>query len=311
MTLEASETPQVLTLSQMGGGEMVPGTQEVIVAPVGESGTMPGGTTQTSQAPQPSGQMGATAPATASVTGPETGAMVSVSAMVETGDELPAETRAVARAAPPSASPAEAPAQVAAQVLTQVPTQAPAVILSDAEGVQVLQTPSPAVMSRVALDSISYSDAGDVQLSGRGAGEGFVRVYLDNTPITTSRIGAAGLWRTDLPDVDEGIYTLRVDEVDTRGQVTSRVETPFKREAPETVVLVQSEVNAAASDARVATGETARVRVVTVQPGSTLWAIARDQYGDGVLYLRLFEANRDRIRDPDLIYPGQVFDLPR
>lgn len=49
---------------------------------------------------------------------------------------------------------------------------------------------------------------------------------------------------------------------------------------------------------------------VTVQPGFTLWAIAKGQYGDGVRYVQVFEANRDRIRDPDLIYPGQVFTLP-
>ena len=49
---------------------------------------------------------------------------------------------------------------------------------------------------------------------------------------------------------------------------------------------------------------------VTVQPGHTLWAIAREEFGEGVLYVQLFEANRDRIRDPDLIYPGQVFTIP-
>jgi nucleoid-associated protein YgaU len=50
---------------------------------------------------------------------------------------------------------------------------------------------------------------------------------------------------------------------------------------------------------------------VTVQPGLTLWAIAQDQFGDGVLYVQVYEANKDRIRDPDLIYPGQVFALPK
>ncbi len=53
-----------------------------------------------------------------------------------------------------------------------------------------------------------------------------------------------------------------------------------------------------------------RVGVVTVQPGNTLWGIASQQYGAGILYVRVFEANRDRIRNPDLIYPGQVFALP-
>jgi nucleoid-associated protein YgaU len=49
---------------------------------------------------------------------------------------------------------------------------------------------------------------------------------------------------------------------------------------------------------------------VTVQPGFTLWAIARGRWGDGNMYVQVFEANRDRIRDPDLIYPGQVFTIP-
>ena len=52
------------------------------------------------------------------------------------------------------------------------------------------------------------------------------------------------------------------------------------------------------------------MRVVTVQPGNTLWAIARESYGEGPLFVRVFEANRDRIRDPDLIYPGQIFEIP-
>jgi nucleoid-associated protein YgaU len=49
---------------------------------------------------------------------------------------------------------------------------------------------------------------------------------------------------------------------------------------------------------------------ITVQPGYSLWKIARDTYGEGVLYVQVYEANRERIRDPDLIYPGQVFLLP-
>jgi len=49
---------------------------------------------------------------------------------------------------------------------------------------------------------------------------------------------------------------------------------------------------------------------VTVQPGYTLWGIAQESYGDGVLYVQLFEANRDLIKNPNLIYPGQVFSLP-
>lgn len=48
----------------------------------------------------------------------------------------------------------------------------------------------------------------------------------------------------------------------------------------------------------------------TVQSGDTLWKIARDHYGDGDLYLEIFEANRDVLAGPDRIFPGQELVLP-
>ena len=130
-------------------------------------------------------------------------------------------------------------------------------------------------------------------MAGRGAAQGFVRVYLDDKPVKTSRIAENGAWQAPLPDVDVGVYRLRIDEVDEEGTVTSRVETPFQREAPEVAI----------ANPRTATA-------VTVQPGFTLWAIAKTRFGAGEQYVRVYEANRDLIRDPDLIYPGQVFTLP-
>ena len=47
-----------------------------------------------------------------------------------------------------------------------------------------------------------------------------------------------------------------------------------------------------------------------IRQGDNLWTIARRVYGEGIRYTQIFEANTDQIRNPDLIYPGQVFDLP-
>jgi len=180
---------------------------------------------------------------------------------------------------------------------------APAVLLADDTGIRVVQEGGvgPQGVQSVVIDTISYDPKGEVSLGGRGAGAGFVRVYLNNKPIKTTAIGVDGQWRTPLPEVDTGVYTLRVDEVDDAGKVTSRTETPFKREEPEIV---------AALDTRNDAQRSADVGVITVQPGNTLWGIASDKYGDGFLYVRVFDANKDRIRDPDLIYPGQIFEVP-
>jgi nucleoid-associated protein YgaU len=212
--------------------------------------------------------------------------------------ETPTEPAAAAPAEP-AAAPTETAATDAAPAAEAEPG-APAVLLSDAEGVRVLQSGEPEAVDNVSVDAISYDETGEVTLSGRATGSGTVRVYLDNAPVLTTGIGADGAWRTELPDVDTGVYTLRVDEIAEDGTVTSRLETPFQREPVQTILALAEEE---ADDAR-------PVRLVTVQPGNTLWGISRRSYGEGTLYVRVFEANRARIRDPDLIYPGQVFTVP-
>jgi len=178
------------------------------------------------------------------------------------------------------------------------------VLVSDDEGVRVVagdRNIAPELTTNIALDTITYDPAGEVAIGGRASGDGFVQVYIDNQPITTSRIAEDGDWSTDLPQVDTGIYTLRVDEVDNAGTVVSRIETPFKREDSETVAAVLAEDTAK---------EGFEVAVRTVQPGATLWAIAQEEMGAGIMYVAVYEANKDLIRDPDLIYPGQVFRMP-
>jgi nucleoid-associated protein YgaU len=47
-----------------------------------------------------------------------------------------------------------------------------------------------------------------------------------------------------------------------------------------------------------------------IRRGDNLWTIARRVYGEGVKYTTIYDANTGQIRDPDRIYPGQVFSLP-
>ena len=54
-----------------------------------------------------------------------------------------------------------------------------------------------------------------------------------------------------------------------------------------------------------------RVDTAVVTRGDSLWRISRSTYGEGVRYSVIYKANRDQIRDPDLIYPGQIFVLPK
>lgn len=214
----------------------------------------------------------------------------------------------------PSAAPA--PALPEAETEVQAPPaataeapdtpRAPAVILADEEGVRVIQPGGDAALQpSVVIDAISYRADGAVEIAGRGEAGQFIRLYLDNALQATLPVGPDGRWSLTEPGIAAGVYTLRADMVDEAGKVTARFETPFRREAPEELIAAAPEP---------VPGEeapTTQVSVVTVQPGFTLWGIARESYGDGFLYVKVYEANKDQIRDPDLIYPGQVFEVPK
>ncbi len=181
-----------------------------------------------------------------------------------------------------------------------------AVLRAGPEGVEVVQPVAPStpeLADKVALDAISYTPTGDVVLTGRARPAALVRVYIDNEPVVDVRTNVSGRWRTGLDGVAPGFYTLRLDEIDPlEGKVLSRLETPFKREAPDVLVQPTPEPGAPVVETS--------VRAVTVQKGDTLWAISQARYGDGFLFVRVFEANKEAIRNPDLIYPGQIFNLP-
>ena len=66
----------------------------------------------------------------------------------------------------------------------------------------------------------------------------------------------------------------------------------------------------AGAGAGAAAGAAAAARTYTVQAGDTLSAIAKDQLGSANAYMKIFEANRDQLTDPDKIKPGQVLRIP-
>ena len=282
-TLPQSAAPRLITLSMVADGAAVASTQSVALEPV---------------APQ-------------------------------TGVEPPV-VAAADPAAQPEVTPPEAPAPAATATATAEPQAPTAILLSD-HGATVLQGAAPAAGADVSIAAITYTPDGAVQLSGLGAPGAVVRLYLDTAEAGQALVSGTGGWVTTLRGVAPGLYTLRADQLDAAGKVTARFETPFQRETlealasvmkpaaasgtpvPKSVAVPQAQPTApdvaAAPAAQPAVAPEAPL-TVTVQPGFTLWRIARENFGDGVMYVKVFEANKDQIRNPDLIYPGQVFTVP-
>jgi nucleoid-associated protein YgaU len=161
------------------------------------------------------------------------------------------------------------------------------------QGTTVLQAPGGSPRAGdLTVGTLDYDEGGRISASGTAAPGAAVRAYVDDQPAGTATAGTDGRWRIapDAP-VSPGPHRLRIDRLGPDGRVVGRLELPFSRRL------------ALAADGTTRPG-------ITIVRGDNLWNIARARYGDGFLYTVIYQANRDQIRNPDLIYPGQVFATP-
>jgi nucleoid-associated protein YgaU len=166
-----------------------------------------------------------------------------------------------------------------------------AVLAPDAAPSRLLQGPENSAPGRLGLDTVDYDDRGAIRFSGTAPAGIPLRVYVDNKPVGDAVANPGGHWMLSPgQSVDAGMHHLRLDQLTPEGHVAGRVELPFVRET-----LALSQVHA---------GQ------VVVEPGQNLWRLARRVYGNGLRYTVIYQANRDQIRDPRRIYPGQVFTTP-
>jgi LysM repeat protein len=143
----------------------------------------------------------------------------------------------------------------------------------------------------LSMDAIEYDDQGRVMLSGRASPGATVQIYAGNQPLATATADAAGEWsaKSSRP-AGPGRLELRLDQLGKDARVVQRIVVPLAQTAA----------------VQLSPGQT-----YTVQPGNNLWQISRRAYGIGTRYLIIYSANLGQIRDPERIYPGQVFKLPR
>jgi nucleoid-associated protein YgaU len=167
-----------------------------------------------------------------------------------------------------------------------------------------------------------------------------VRIYLNGAALADVTADRGGHWSMT---IDKGMvgghYQLRADAVNPGGKVTARAEVPFEMpaslkakpdlpdsgigtSAPEVSTSTSGE-NAPAADAKPQLSATVsgqatpshavvqKIETASVVRGDSLWRISRKVFGRGIRYTWIYAANSSQIRNPNLIYPGQLFVLPR
>ena len=171
---------------------------------------------------------------------------------------------------------------------------------------------SAADQARVSIFAVDVLTTGIVAASGSAQPGAEVRLYLNDTFIATAKAGEKGGWSLTIErGVTPGLYRLRADEMGPDGKVASRAEVQFEVpqiQASAPAPNLPTPVSAVQSGGANVVVES--VQTATVIRGDSLWRISEKIYGHGMRYTIIHGANSDQIRDPDLIYPGQVFVLP-
>ena len=144
----------------------------------------------------------------------------------------------------------------------------------------------------MSFDALSYTSEGVLKLAGKAQPRSRVEVYVDGQRIGWGITDDDGFWNITLGEpIKPGDYVLRFNQYfDER--IVSSIDTPISQPDMSTIESITEDI-------------------VVVQPGNSLWRISRRFYGRGIMYTTIFKANRSQINDPDLIYPGQIFEIPK
>ena len=215
------------------------------------------------------------------------------------------------------------------------PTDRPVVaLMTPGKPTVVLSQPAaPKPMAgAVVVEAVETEPGGKFHVSGQAQPGAAVRLYLNDSFVASVTAGADGRFAVTINEgVTPGSYRVRLDEVESNsGAVRARAEVPFN--VPDTMVTASVPAQAttskppgiAAAQPQLAAAATTvlpdggspstvvipKITTTTVARGDNLWRISRLSYGAGTRYAVIYKANRKHIRNPNLIYPGQIFVLP-
>jgi nucleoid-associated protein YgaU len=228
--------------------------------------------------------------------------------------------------------------QSVAVALEPGPTDRPLVALMTPDKPTVVLSqpaaPKPMAAGAVVVGAVETEPGGKLHVSGQARPGAAMRLYLNDSFIASVTAGTDGRFAVTInKGVAPGNYRIRLDEMESiSGAVRARAEVPFN--IPDTVVTgavpaqatasKRPDMAAAAKQPELAAGVATvppdgnspstvvvpKIVTTTVSRGDSLWRLSHNTYGAGTRYAVIYKANREQIRNPNLIYPGQIFVLP-
>ncbi|MGH6861831.1 MAG: LysM peptidoglycan-binding domain-containing protein, partial [Phyllobacterium sp.] len=183
----------------------------------------------------------------------------------------------------------------------------------------------PAVKTSISVEAVEI-EGNKLFVAGTADAGSTVRVYANSDLLGSTTATPDGRFLVQaVKELRVGDYIVRAEMLAKDGvTIVAKAAVPFKREAGERVAAVAADA-ASGETAREGTGEPAIAQAsagdaasplqnvdgsVIIRRGDNLWRISRRTYGKGMRYTTIYLANKEQIRNPNMIFPGQVFALP-
>ena len=140
----------------------------------------------------------------------------------------------------------------------------------------------------LSLDIVEYLDNDSLNLSGRTKPSSLISLFFSNNFINDTQSDRYGNWKIELKNFKLTDNNLMITtEID--GQKIKLKTKIFDKKIDPNFILEKE---------------------ITVKDGNSLWRIARKTLGGGIYYSEIYKNNINEIKNPDLIFPGQVFNIP-
>ena len=163
------------------------------------------------------------------------------------------------------------------------------VFRSDVENIDMLNLEK--LNDAITLDFLSYSPPGLIIMSGRTISNTEIEILKSSEVLGKTKSNENGVWK------------FIINKNDANEEIS--IKTPL---SGETLILTYDEAEIK-KRFKNTNFEFYDDRII-VQKGNSLWRIARKTLGGGIFYTEIYKNNLAKIKNPNLIYPGQVFNIP-
>tara|TARA_B100000287_G_scaffold435613_1_gene504920 strand:+ start:553 stop:1482 length:930 start_codon:yes stop_codon:yes gene_type:complete len=156
----------------------------------------------------------------------------------------------------------------------------------DSTGIEILNNSE--IESGLSLDIVEFNDKNSLIISGRTKPNNKVKIFLSNEFKINTTSDKLGNWSAKILNLNFKDYDLSVTTNIQNQKIKLKTKIFHERINPK--IFLEKEI--------------------VVQNGNSLWRIARKTLGGGIFYSEIYKNNINKIKNPDLIYPGQVFNIP-